>query len=434
MTIKTDRLGTNNYQYDENNNLTLLTNVGAGQKLSWVYDAYNRATRFTNAAGYGIQYRYDQNGNLTNLVYPGGRTVTYFYDSNNRLTNVTDWASRQTSYTYDLAGHLTGVTRPNNTLRVMAYDADGELTNIVEKLTSQYPIAFYTLSYNLAGRVQWEFKGPLPHAFTPHTNTMTYDADNRLYTLNGTHVTVDAEGDMTIGPGTNNTFQRYSYDSRHELTSAGGVTYGYDPAGNRTSLTNGANVAVYVMDPKTSQILMRIKGGVTNYYVYGCGLLYEDDETATTTTTAFYHFDIRGSTVALTDGNGNPTDAIEYSPYGMTTYRAGTTDTPFLYNGQFGVQTDPNGLLYMRARYYNPYISRFINADPSGFAGGLNFYLFCNNNPVSCRGGYKRRMAGVQKEKGVLPMGMTLADGTKLKRAAGWLPSLMLAPRCVEPV
>jgi len=189
-----------------------------------------------------------------------------------------------------------------------------------------------------------------------------------------------------------------------------------------------------VMDPKTSQILMRIKGGVTNYYVYGNGLLYEDDETATTTTTAYYHFDIRGSTVALTDGNGNPTDAIEYSPYGMTTYRAGTTDTPFLYNGQFGVQTDPNGLLYMRARYYNPYISRFINADPSGFAGGLNFYLFCNNNPVSCRGGYKRRMAGVQKEKGVLPMGMTLADGTKLKRAAGWLPSLMLAPRCVEPV
>jgi hypothetical protein len=37
----------------------------------------------------------------------------------------------------------------------------------------------------------------------------------------------------------------------------------------------------------------------------------------------------------------------------------------------------------MRARYYNPYISRFINADPSGFKGGLNFYLFCNGNPIS---------------------------------------------------
>jgi len=36
-----------------------------------------------------------------------------------------------------------------------------------------------------------------------------------------------------------------------------------------------------------------------------------------------------------------------------------------------------------RARYYNPYISRFINADPSGFNGGLNFYAFCNDNPIS---------------------------------------------------
>jgi RHS repeat-associated protein len=36
-----------------------------------------------------------------------------------------------------------------------------------------------------------------------------------------------------------------------------------------------------------------------------------------------------------------------------------------------------------RARYYNPYISRFLNPDPSGFAGGLNFYAFCDGNPVN---------------------------------------------------
>jgi RHS repeat-associated protein len=74
---------------------------------------------------------------------------------------------------------------------------------------------------------------------------------------------------------------------------------------------------------------------------------------------------------------------MEYGAYGMVTYRLGTNDTPFLYNGQFGVQTDPNGLLYMRARYYNPYICRFLNPDPSGFAGGLNMYAFCGGNPIS---------------------------------------------------
>src|SRR5439155_17201068 len=100
---------------------------------------------------------------------------------------------------------------------------------------------------------------------------------------------------------------------------------------------------------------MRVKNGVTNYYVYGLGLLYEVTETATTTNTLTYHYDYRGSTVAITDGIGSVIDRIEYSPYGMTSFRSGTTDTPFLFNGRYGVQTDPNGLLFMRARYYNPY-------------------------------------------------------------------------------
>ena len=48
-----------------------------------------------------------------------------------------------------------------------------------------------------------------------------------------------------------------------------------------------------------------------------------------------------------------------------------------------GVMTDPNGLLHMRARYYNPYLCRFISADPSGFGGGLNWYAYAGGNPVS---------------------------------------------------
>jgi len=117
--------------------------------------------------------------------------------------------------------------------------------------------------------------------------------------------------------------------------------------------------------------------------LYGAGLLYQITETATTSSTLTYHYDFRGSTIALTDDNGRVTDRIEYSPYGLTTYRAGTNDTPFLFNGRYGVQTDPNGLLYMRARYYNPLLCRFLNPDPSGFGGGLNQYAYANGDPVS---------------------------------------------------
>ena len=45
--------------------------------------------------------------------------------------------------------------------------------------------------------------------------------------------------------------------------------------------------------------------------------------------------------------------------------------------------TDPNGLLYMRARFYNPYICRFINPDPAGFTGGLNWYCYATGNPIN---------------------------------------------------
>jgi hypothetical protein len=48
----------------------------------------------------------------------------------------------------------------------------------------------------------------------------------------------------------------------------------------------------------------------------------------------------------------------------------------------------------MRARYYNPYISRFLNTDPSGFGGGLNFYLFCNDNPISQEDPYGLQVPG----------------------------------------
>ncbi len=381
MNSKADGTGTTTYSLDLNGNLTAVTENG--QSLQQTFDAYNRLASYTDVNGFTVQYRRDANGNITNLVYPGNLTLKYYYDSNNRLTNVTDWTGRQTVIAYDLAGHVTSVTRPNNTKRTMSYDNDGELTNIVEQTTTKFPICFYTLSYNPAGRVQSEFKGPLPHSNNVPTRTMTFDNDNRLATFNGTSVSVDNAGNLTYGPGTNNMFGTYSYDPRNRLTSAAGVGYTYDPANNRTFLTNGSGVSVFVTEPQSSQVLMRIMGTVTNYYIYGPGLFYEIDATASSTSVAFYHFDCRGSTVALTDGNGNPTDLIEYSAYGTTTYRYGTNTTPFLFNGQFGVQTDPNGLLFMRARYYNPYISRFLNPDPSGFLGGLNFYAFCDDNPIS---------------------------------------------------
>ena len=239
------------------------------------------------------------------------------------------------------------------------------------------PIALATYNWANSGNMAWEFAAPLPHSNSVPTRTMTYDDDNRLATVNGTSVTMDLDGNLISGPTTNSAFSTYTYDARNRLVSVGGVTNIYDAANNRIAQLNQTNGSIFVVNPNASlpQVLMRIQSGLTNYYVYGAGLLYQVTETATSTNTLTYHFDYRGSTVALTDGNGNPTDRIEYSAYGLTTYRLGTNDTPFLFNGRYGVMTDANGLLYMRSRYYNPYLCRFINPDPSGF--GRRAQLVC---------------------------------------------------------
>ncbi|AKG33933.1 hypothetical protein VK70_04505 [Paenibacillus durus ATCC 35681] len=62
-------------------------------------------------------------------------------------------------------------------------------------------------------------------------------------------------------------------------------------------------------------------------------------------------------------------------------------EQPFQYNGRDGVMTDANGLYYMRARYYNPDIKRFVNRDvvtgTISSAQTLNRYAYVNGNPIS---------------------------------------------------
>ncbi|MGH7988880.1 MAG: DUF6531 domain-containing protein, partial [Limisphaerales bacterium] len=315
LTNRTDNTGTTLYGLDADDNVTNISENGLTN--AWAFDAYNRVSSYKDAYGNLIQYKYDANGNVTNLIYPGGKNVYYTYDNGNHLTQVKDWSGRITTMTYDLAGRLTTITRPNGTERVISYDSAGEATNILEETAAGFPIALFRLNWNAADEMQWEFAAPLPHTNAPPARTMTYNDDNELATVDSMDVTMDSDGNLTDGPLTNDDFAGYTYDARNRLLSAGGVTNIYDAANNRIGQLYGTNSVVYVVNPnaKLTQVLMRIKNGVTNYYVYGAGLLYQVTETATSTNALYYHYDYRGSTIALTDGNGNVTDRMEYSLY-----------------------------------------------------------------------------------------------------------------------
>lgn len=145
----------------------------------------------------------------------------------------------------------------------------------------------------------------------------------------------------------------------------------------------GDTAYIYNTNAKLSQLLMKTANDIVTKYVYGRGLIGEEVSGAFKT----YHFDSRGSTIAITDASGNITDTFAYDTYGKLLSRTGTSKVIFGYNGRDGVVTDANGLIYMRARYYSPEMKRFVNADivPGKISNAitLNRYAYANGNPVS---------------------------------------------------
>jgi RHS repeat-associated protein len=122
-------------------------------------------------------------------------------------------------------------------------------------------------------------------------------------------------------------------------------------------------------------------GNITTYYVYGLGLIAK---ITPQNQAYYYHYDGLGSTIAITDSTGSIVNQYAYDAHGKVISQTEGISNPFKYVGKYGVMDDGNGLLYMRARYYDPEMRRFINKDPIGFAGGdLNLYAYVGNNPAN---------------------------------------------------
>jgi RHS repeat-associated protein len=93
----------------------------------------------------------------------------------------------------------------------------------------------------------------------------------------------------------------------------------------------------------------------------------------------YLHHDQQGSTRLITGETGKTEGAYTYSPYGVPEH-TGTATTPFGYDAQYACSD--TGLIYMRARVYDPATAQFLTVDPLEAISGAP-YNYAGHNPVN---------------------------------------------------
>ena len=317
------------------------------------YDDLNRLTSLENKQGETIlsSYSYELNdaGHRLSVTEYDGRTVSYTYDELYRLTEENiNGGERILAYTYDSVGNR--LTKDDSLVGLTTYTYDANDRLLSEVLTQ-------------AG-------------VTIHTITYTYDDNGNL--LSRTQVTDTASETTT-----------YTWNDDDRLVAVAtpdgsSVTYEYDEEGIRVSSTVDGVTTDYLVDKNRpyAQVLEELNSEqLQAFYVYGHDLISQTRNAEQD----FYQVDGLGSTRALTDENGNVTDTYDYEAFGELIESSGESENSYQFAGE---QFDEElGDYYLRDRFYDPDLGRFIRRD--NYAGTiadpltLHKYVYANGNPVN---------------------------------------------------
>lgn len=405
-----------NYAYDKQGNIISLQD--SDSNLSYIYDVLNRVTEARTALTAGqpasiIKFAYDVRGNRETLIDPQGGSTKYTYDDAARLTSITTPSLDTFNFSYDSLSRRTGLGR-GALNSFYTYDAAGQLVSLIHQ-GGPGPLQF-SYTYNRAGsrKSLADLNGSHVFGFdslyrltgTSHpsgqvTESFTYDpVGNRTSShLSNTYqhnaadrLTADVAYDYVYNANGNlirktervgGKVTNYTYDSENQLTQIDfpdgtSASYRYDGLGRRIEKKIGAQGTQYVYDGQ--DILGEYMGGtLTALYTHGPGV----DETLSVRrggATAFFQADGQGSVIRVVEAGGTKA-AYTYDSFGRITNQTGTAAESYTFQGrEFNRES---GLYYFRARYYDPQAGRFISEDPIGFQGGLNFYAFVKNNPVT---------------------------------------------------
>jgi len=340
VTTSTINGKTATYTYDKNGNVT--TYSFDGNDYTYTYNKANMPTGKTSTLGqktFGAQYL--PNGNISILTETGAPNISYTYDGAGRLTNETKTGVSSVTYGYDARGNRT--SKVYNDL----------VNNTSETTTYEYPTYNNNLDTIKVNGVASEHFG--------------YDNNgNLMRKFNGNYQITD----------------NYTYDVLNRLTqtTSNGVTtsYTYDTNNLRQTKTTGNETVRHIYNGQ-NVVMDKFANGVTHSYVKNAAgemsavKICDPTNTETPEYYDYYITNLHNDVVGTSNGK-----TYSYDAFGNQQNANATDNNPFRYTGEYyDHETD---LIYLRNRYYDPSIGRFITEDPA--RDGLNWYVYCGNNPI----------------------------------------------------
>ncbi len=213
----------------------------------------------------------------------------------------------------------------------------------------------------------------------------TYSTSN---TVSGTPVS----GNPISYYGAGNRRWNMTWKNGRQLASATStgrtVSYEYDKNGLRTSKTYNGTKYSYAY--AGNKLVWQGWNGNEMYFFYdyaGTPVAFWYFPKGGSRITGYYFTNQQGDVVRIEDPDGNVLASYAYNAWGTMYKSSGTMANinPLRYRGYYyDAETD---FYYLQSRYYDPIVSRFINADSYASTGqgflGYNMFLYCGNNPVN---------------------------------------------------
>ena len=378
LTITDSVSGTVSYTY---------TGTGCGSGCTMVPD---KVASETTPQG-SVSYTYDAIGRRTGMTVTGQNAVSYGYDAGGRLNGidtVINGSSAHFGIAFDNLGRRSSITFPNGVTTSYGYDNGSHLLNLQHKDPASQVLESLTYVYDQTGdRTSMDRQNvnlPRPGAIA----STSFNAANQMLGFNAGSMTYDNNGNMTTMVN-NCGATTYTWDARNRLIGISGyntdctlltASFAYDALGRRIQKTINGKTIQYLYDGK--DIVQELVNSVPTVNYIRTMNIDEPVARISTGKLRYYQLDALGSVIGLTDESGHEVTQYAYDAFGQVAISGEASDNPFQYTGR---ENDGTGLYYYRARYYSPELQRFVSEDPLRLIGGINFFLYVENNPVKYR-------------------------------------------------